>query len=578
MARRQLPSDYSIRGFRRRLASLDSAPQFALLGILSGVVTGLVILAFRTLIEIPLAFYLEDDFENFESLGFEYLLGLPLAGGAALGVLLLLSKEDSRRLGVTHVLERLARHQGHLPWRNAAIQFIGGIIGLATGQSGGREGPAIHLGAAGSSLMGQAMSLPNNSIRILVGCGAAAAISASFNTPIAGVIFSMEVIIMEYTIAGFIPVMLAAVTATLINQLVYGTTTAFSVPEIAMQSFYDLPYLVFVGITIGILAAMFTRLIQNIVRWAPKQVWLRMLLAGLLTGLIALAVPQVLGQGYDSVNEALRGETALTLLIAICVFKIIASAVAIGLGVPVGVIGPLLVIGATAGGILGTLGAAVFPDSASEPAFYVMMGMGAMMGAALQAPLAALMAVMELTHNVNIILPAMLVIIVANMTARNLFGMQSIFIMQMQSMGMEFRQNPLSMALNRASVASIMNRNFDRVNTTLDRETAVEVLKDNPVWLLVHRDKERPRYILRAEDLARYLEDNSELEQIDLGEIPATRKDVTSVLIQATLSEALETLNEKGVQAVYVNRISAPAIDSVIGIVTREDIESYYQK
>jgi len=111
---------------------------------------------------------------------------------------------------VVHVLERLARHQGHMPLRNAIIQFVTGVIALASGQSGGREGPAIHLGAAGSSLIGHYLKLPNNSIRVLVGCGAAAAISASFNTPIAGVIFSMEVIIMEYTIAGFIPANLAA--------------------------------------------------------------------------------------------------------------------------------------------------------------------------------------------------------------------------------------------------------------------------------------------------------------------------------------------------------------------------------
>ena len=578
MARRQLPSDYSLRGFRRRLASIEAVPHFALLGILSGIVTGGLILLFRKLIEMPLAVYLEDDFENFEILAPEYLLGLPLAGGIVLAIFMMLTREDSRRLGVTHVLERLARHQGHLPWRNASIQFIGGIIGLASGQSGGREGPAIHLGAAGSSLLGQWLQLPNNSIRILVGCGAAAAISASFNTPIAGVIFSMEVIIMEYTIAGFIPVMLAAVTATLINQAVYGTTTAFDVPEVAMSGFFDLPYLVFIGITIGLLAAMFTRLIQQIFRFAPKAVWLRMIIAGATTGLIALAIPQVLGQGYDTVNEALAGDLTLSVLIAICAFKIIASAATIGLGVPVGVIGPLLVIGAMAGGILGALGTAVFPDSASTPGFYVMMGMGAMMGAALQAPLAALMAVMELTHNVNIILPAMLVIIVANMTASHLFGMRSIFIMQMETMGLEFRQNPLSMALNRASVASIMNRNFDRVSVFVSPERALELLKDKPTWLLVHREKERPRFILRAEDLARFLEEHPDVEQIDLSEIPATRKDVTSVMLQATLSEALDMINSKGVEAVYVNRITAPMIDSVIGIVTREDIESYYQQ
>jgi CIC family chloride channel protein len=576
MAIHKLSSDYTIRGFRRRLASFDSVPQFALLGIVSGLVTGLVILAFRAAIEIPLTLLLADDFENFESLSPSYVFALPVIGAFATAVLLSVFRTESRRVGVVHVLERLARHQGHLPWRNALTQFIGGVIALGTGHSGGREGPAIHLGAAGSSLLGQALKLPNNSIRILVGCGAAAAISAAFNTPIAGVIFSMEVIIMEYTIAGFIPVILAAVTANLINQMVYGTESAFLVPQVAMNTLYDIPFVIAQGIVLGIVAAAFVNLIRATHRFSPEPTWVRMIIAGVITGSIALVIPQILGQGYDTVNQALAGELGIILLLAICVFKIIASATTVGLGVPVGVIGPTLFIGATAGGCFGLLGNQIFPEMASSPAFYVMLGMGAMMGAVLQAPLAALMAMIELTHNPNIILPAMLIIIIANMTASQAFNIRSVFITQMEIMGLEFRQNPMSMALNRASVASIMTRAFDRVPRNIPWEGAKELLRDKPVWLLVDEDG-KPAFILRAEDLSTFIDDAEEIEEIDLKEIPATRKDVNSILLQATLSEALDTLNNSGVQALYVNRISAPLIDSVVGIVTREDIESYYQ-
>lgn len=575
MADPKTPSDYTIRGFRRRLANVDALPQFAILGILSGVVTGLVILAFRTLIELPLSLVMADGFEDFEGLGFAHWFLLPMAGGIVLAVLLSLIKAEFTRVGVVHVLERLARHQGHLTWQNALVQFVGGVIALASGLSGGREGPAIHLGAAGSSLLGQKLQLPNNSIRILVGCGAAAAISATFNTPLAGVIFSMEVIIMEYTIAGFLPVILAAVTAALINQIVYGSAAAFAVPPVTMDSFYDLPFVVLEGIVIGVLAASFVRLIQMIHQHAPRALAIRMLLAGAVTGALGLLVPQVLGQGYDTVNKALTGELALTLLLVACAFKMLASATTVALGVPVGVIGPTIFIGATAGGVLGYAGSLIFPEAASSPAFYVMLGMGAMMGAALQAPLAALIAIIELTQDPGIILPAMLAIVVANVTARQLFGLKSVFITQMEMLGLEFRSNPLSMALNRASVASIMNRNFNRVTPTLDRAGATQCLSDKPVWLLV-RDERRAPFIMRAEDLATFLS-KSEAEVIDLKEIPATRKEVGAILLQATLSEALDTMNSKGVDALYVNRISAPMIDSVVGIVTRENIENYYQ-
>ena len=169
----------------------------------------------------------------------------------------------------------------------------------------------------------------------------------------------------------------------------------------------------------------------------------------------------------------------------------------------------------------------------------------------------------------------MLVIIIANMTASQVFGVRSLFVLQMEILGIEFRQNPLSMTLNRASVASIMTKSFKRVAPVIELEAARLLVVQKPYWLLVNGE-ERPAFILRTEDLAQYLSSESE-EQIDLTAIPATRKDVTGILLQATLSEALDSLNQSGVQALFVNRISAPLLDSPVGILTREDIESFYQ-
>ena len=566
----------SIGTFRRQLASADSVPQFAFLGIVSGLITGLVILAFRTVIEAPLGLILEGGFEDFESLGRDNQFLFPVIGAVLLSVMFTLIPSTARRTGVIHVLERLARYQGHLPWTNALSQFFGGAIALISGQSLGREGPAIHLGAAGSSLFGQALNLPNNSIRILVGCGAAAAISASFNTPIAGVIFSMEVIILEYTIAGFIPVILAAVSAALVNQAVYGSVTAFSVPPVAMKGFYDIPFMIIEGLAIGALAGLFCIAIRLISKMGPGTTWKRFTTAGIVTGIAAIFAPEIMGVGYDTVDLAMVGGIPLYLLLLIGTAKLITSAVSIGLGMPAGLIGPSLFIGAIAGGLLGALGSAFFPEMASSPGFYVMLGMGAMMGAVLQAPLAALMAVMEMTNNPNIILPAMLVIVIANITSSHVFRQKSLFITQMSLLGLEYRQNPLSRALNRASMASIMSRSFLRVNKTMTRDEAVSLDSEKIRWLLVCEEG-KPLFIMRGEDLDTYLE-NTETEEIDLAAIPATRKDVTPILMQATLSEAWDLLNSTGVEATYINRISAPMIDSVVGIATREDIERFYEK
>ncbi|MFT7654621.1 MAG: CIC family chloride channel protein [Candidatus Azotimanducaceae bacterium] len=389
--------------------------------------------------------------------------------------------------------------------------------------------------------------------------------------------FSMEVILMEYTIAGFIPVILAAVTATLITQLVYGSSSAFAMPvDTVMSSFRDIPLLVLEGIILGVIAAIFVRLIEYLHRIAPPQFWLRFVCTGFITGLLAIISPEILGVGYDTVNSALNDEMFVTLLILVCALKILASATTIGMGMPVGVIGPTLFIGATAGGVLAYIGDLAYPNLASSSGFYVVIGMGAMMGAVLQAPLAALLAVIELTQNTAIALPAMMVIIIANLTASQIFGVKSIFITQMEYLGLEHRQNPLSMHLNRASVASIMSRSFERVAVDLDIDTVRAKINQKPTWLLVDVEERKPGFIMPTLDVIAYLE-NSKPERVNLKEIPATRKDVTSIMLQATLKEALDVMNETGHESLYVNRISAPMIDSVVGIITRQDIESYYQ-
>ena len=371
---------------------------------MAGFLTGLVVLLFRAALEGGAWLTGRENAESFDGLSpWAYLL-MPLFGAIVLGIILNRLPADSRRFGVVHVMERLSRYQGHMPLRAALYQFFGGVAALTTGLSGGREGPAVHLGAATSSLLGDAFRLPNNSVRTLVACGSAAAIGASFNTPMAGVIFAMEVVMMEYTIASFIPVILAAVTATVVNRWFFGDVSAFSVPETELRSLLEIPYITLAGIAVGAVGAVFIVLVKTVARFQTGPLWLRTAIAGAVTGCAAMAAPAVLGVGYDTVNHALLGELAWTALAIILVAKTIASAACVGVGLPVGMIGPTLVMGALLGGLLGEVGNAFAPGYASEPALYVMLGMAAMMAAVLQAPLAALLAVLELTGNPAIIL------------------------------------------------------------------------------------------------------------------------------------------------------------------------------
>lgn len=416
-------------GFGLRGAHPDALPQLSLLGLACGLGAGALMIVFRMTVEGAQSLFLPGgDAENYEALGAAARVLLPLAGGVAVGLLFQWLPPSTREVGAVHVIDALADRGARLPLRNALAQWVGAALSIIAGHSVGREGPAIHLGAACGSLGGQRLGLPEASLRVLVACGVAAAIAASFNTPLAGVIFAMEVVVTEYSVAGFAPVILAAVSATALTRAFYGADTAFQVPDLALRSLWELPYIVLVGAAIGVLASAFSASLAFFAaRAARLPVWLGASLGGLAVGACALLAPEVMGIGYDTVNAALLGSLALGTLAAVAALKLIATTAGVGLGLPGGLIGPLLVIGAAAGGALGMVGASLVPQHASSSGFYALMGMGAMMAGALHAPLAALTAMLELTGNPNIIWPGMLAAITAFGVSRQVFKRRPIF-------------------------------------------------------------------------------------------------------------------------------------------------------
>ncbi len=559
--------------FRLRLANAEAVPQLALLGLLSGIITGAVIILFRQLLSLLLENGLpEGNDENFEGLAAHWRFILPIGGALALVLLLALIKPRHRRVGIAHVIERMGLHQGHLPLKNMLVQFFGAIIALASGHSSGREGPAVHLGAAGSSALGQWLRLPNNSVRTLVGCGSAAAISAAFNTPIAGVIFAMEVVMMEYTISGFIPVILASVIAAFMTALVYGSDQAFIIPSIEMHSLLEFPLVIICGFAIGCLAAAFIWLSKNIHRRAPQPYWFRLPLAGLLTGLVAIYYPQVMGIGYDTITDILFNTVGLEFLLYLVLAKLVVSAAACGLGVPAGIIGPSLFLGACLGGAIGLLSQVAYTQPSSGSGFYAMLGMGAMMAAVLQAPLAALMAVMELTQNPSIILPAMLAVVIASLTSRYLFGQASIFSELLGKVVSDPR-SILEQGLHREGVASIMDGGLLHLPRHCSRELALQQLKATDKWIVI-LEQDDPQWILRAEELRGQLAQPDRPDELDLLSIPAQRKDIFAISDQATVQEALQLLREVGTEALYVQDIQN---NRAIGIVTLDFIQQHYR-
>lgn len=558
--------------WRDQLSGLDALPQLTVLGLLTGIVAGIVIVIFRLLVEIPLHFMLPGHTENFEGLSSGWHFALPFVGAVIFGLVLQMVDKKHYSASISHVLDRIHNHQARMPLGNFINQLFGGAWCLITGQSVGREGPAVHLGASSGSLLGQWLNLPSNSLRTLAGCGVAAAIAACFNTPMAGVIFAMEVVVMEYTTAGFIPVILAAVTGTVINQLVFGFSTVFHPPQVSLKSLVELPFMAIAGFVIAMFAALFIELQAFACKLSlGRPIALRFAAAGLLAGCAAIFAPQIMGVGYDTIDSALTGNMGFWLLFSIFTAKLFITSISLGVGIPGGVIGPLLFMGACGGGAIGIIANQLMPDSASAIGFYVLLGMGAMMGAVLNAPLAAMMAILELTYNPNVIFPSMLVVVVACLTTRWVFRCEGLFqtILAVQGKKNSFAAH--EQLLSSTGARSLLDRHVKASDAHISMEQAKQLLIKHPHWIVLQDQK----LLLHPTDLANYLNDNeiSTDTLLDLLAIPARRLNMIELEDHTNLYQALINMNNAQVDAAFIN--TSPS--SGLGVITRESINNFYK-
>ena len=577
---------------RFNLARPDALLQLALLGLIAGFLAGGVIVFFRLLVESTQDYLLPGNNPyNYEALSTGLRFIFPIVSSILLALIFYKGAKGIRVLGVARVMERMEYHQGYLSVREFFLQFFGSAIAIIGGHSVGREGPHVHLGATSGSLFGQLLKLPNNSIRTLVASGAAAGIAASFNTPLAGVIFALEVIMMEYTLGSFVPVMLASFSANALSVAALGNQPAFIIPELEFTSFTELPALLVLGLIVGAGAALFNQTLGYISSKTQSiEIWWRVIMAGVAVASIGLVFPEVLGIGYDTVNKTLLGDFSLIVLLGLTLAKLIATSLCIGLGIPGGMIGPAFFIGATLGGMVGYLVSYFFGLDPTHIGFYALLGMGAMMGASLQAPLAALTAIMELTYNPGIIMPGMLTIVIAQLTASEVFGKQSLFINMLRSNGLDYSTSPVTQVLRGIGVASVLNAKTVRVSQTLSVEKAHQLFSTQSKdidWLILNNSDDEPRMLMPASELAKYLISEEMLESIEdteegevakfeLLEIPANRLQLSPISLQSNLQQAHDKF-EQGAEALYVVFNEREESSRIYGVITKDTIEAAYK-
>lgn len=546
---------------------IEDLPLLTAIAAAIGIVVGLLVAAFRALIDLGLTYIPSlNVLEHFDLLGKPHHFLLPV-GGAVIAILLLAALgKGSRVVGVVHVMERFSSSDVRMPLRNTVYQFFGGSLALIFGISGGREGPAIHLGASASSLIAHRLRLPHNAVRVLVACGIAAGIAASFNVPIASVVFTVEVIMMEYTIATFLPLMLAAFTSTILVQQIYPYEAIFPVSTYTLSNYWELPFVVAVGVAIGIVASVFKYATELVAETKIGKVWHRMLAAGIITGSVALVFPQVLGMGWETASLLLSGDTSAVarsawIILALVIAKLLVTSACVGAGLPVGIIGPSIVIGVMLGVLGGDVGLLLVPTAnVSDPAFYGLLGAVAMLSAVLNAPLAALLTVMELSANHHVVLPGLVAIVAATLTTYVLYGRKSIFIQRLHALGIAYPPTPSVQFLRRNSVAASMNPRI----TILESQDGAQPDPD---------DEQVRQFPTGVADWAVEWQSDNSARVYDAKDPRNNPIGISAPTIssRSSLEEALTLMNLHDVDMVCA--MGRKPSNRIIGVLTRADIE-----
>jgi chloride channel protein, CIC family len=357
----------------------------------------------------------------------------PAVGGLIVGYFIYKFVPGGRPVGVPQVMEDSALHGANMSFNQGIRGALANAATLGFGGSAGREGPVVHFGATIGAKFARWARLPREHSRTLLACGVAGAVAASFNAPLAGVFFALEVVIGHYALAAFAPIVMASLVATITSRAIYGEFPAFVIPDYT-TSYFEFPAFAMLGVAAALVAVAFLRLVPVVetqIGRLPIPTWTRPAVGGLGVGIIALIFPEVLGVGYGTTDGALKGELSLLLLLGLLAAKTLATALTLGSGFGGGVFSPSLFLGAMLGGAFGVIAGNAIPQLlnleemtlfAGQGA-YSMVGMGAVAGAVLGAPMSTILIIFELTGDYQLTMGVMLSTVVASVITNNWHGL-----------------------------------------------------------------------------------------------------------------------------------------------------------
>ncbi|MDN5346662.1 MAG: chloride channel protein family [Clostridia bacterium] len=564
-----------LKGKLRRFNWLNSP---VLLAVIIGLGGGLFAYVFRQMIALAQSLFFGQGERLAVWLGSAWVIIVPALGGLIVGPLVYFFAREAKGHGVPEVMESVAFKGGRIRMRVILIKAIASATCIGSGGSVGREGPIIQMGSAIGSAVGQLLKVSERMLKTMVGCGAAAGIAATFNTPMAGVIFAQEVILGEFTASNFGLLVLSSVTASIVSRSLLGDYPAFIVPAYQLHHPVEMIFYIILGLVAGVVGVAFTKLLyaaedffDGLQKLPP---YFKPVLGGVAIGLIGWRLPQVFGVGYETVDLALTGKLTLGLLVVLLVAKLVATSLTLGSGGSGGIFAPSLFMGSMLGGTVGTLVHSLYPTFTAASGAYALVGMGAMVAASTQAPIQAILIVFEMTRDYRIILPLMTACVVSAILARRL-SKESIYTMKLARRGVFLRGGRDLNVLKGITVAEAMSAEVVSVRSTDTLGDVVAKMQQYRFNGFPVLDPEgRLQGIITLADVRNTCPENPQ-ERLRVPVAKVMHKRPYTISPEASLEDAFQQFALRQVEKLLV---VDDKTGNLVGILTMSDVVSAYNR
>ncbi len=577
--------------FTRWLKSPSDAI-FISTAMIVGIGTGIGAVIFRYLIQ-GVEWIGYDWFPSLtQTWGTAYVVIIPVLGGLIVGPLIYFFAREAKGHGVPEVMEAVALRGGRIRPVVAVVKSLASAISIGSGGSVGREGPIVQIGSALGSTLGQRMGLSDDRIRNLVACGAAGGIAATFNAPIAGVVFALEIIVGEFSVKYFSSVVVSAVTASVIGRAVFGDIPAFAIPfEYGINSLWEFAFYPILGIAAALVGAFFVRFLywseDVFAKWKAVPEWVQPAVGGALLGIVALVyphltgvtwerAPQIYNVGYEVIEAALANQLTLKIALVLLVLKMMATSLTIGSGGSGGVFAPALFMGAMFGTAFEIIVKLAFPNLLAPAGAYALVGMGAFFAATAHAPLTAVLILFELTGDYRIMLPLMLTVVIATLVAQKLLKGESIYSLKLTRRGVRLQRGRDVDVMQGVLISEVMTHELSTVAKDINlKELSAIFNRSRRHGLAILDEYGKLWGMVTVSDLERAINDGKSLSKTAVEKIATQHNNLLKAYPDENIGDALDRMSRRGFGRLPV--VSREDDRHLVGLIQRRDIVEAYK-